>query len=555
MTTAKGRKRKLSCYRSKSKNPGPSVDTVKVFKPNYVRITHCNLDSDDEPLDVEHSSGEEFLHSQTLSSSSDEQPCEDNVACEHFQHPVYDACTKDPSFCMRCLQELKESDLLDQIVDTLHKTEQLHDFMCLLRDLKSGKLPCDNIVFLLLLERVKFQNCSNTVAMRYGARTKLFWSIVYRLCKGSGLKFFSGSKNWGQVVNKESDKSLYYPELSKINFAVPDEKVLHDYRQSLPKIIPPGKIYASLDLLKNKKDIILMGDGKLVTKGLKTDFVGDVNLFGHENNPNLEDLKHEYMNLLDYISSSCRAFKSSNSQDQANIIEDLLEINTKMCQRIREYHTVQRRKLSNFVNRNDNQPERAISTCKTNMYTSSIWIKKALKCNVQLMQHLATLRRNLHLFSTASNANVYELPNVRILYEAEYVSEHLNALEYPHLIKHYSELWYDLIQESVVTTETAFEGIGLGGIKSMKSHFKEFIKQEASNNSARPTSLSQMELNSLATVASTLLPALLPSCAVMYEEGCSFIHGQFRRNLLCATNAAIIRYLNEFLMKWFITLY
>ena len=144
--------------------------------------------------------------------------------------------------------------------------------------------------------------------MRYGAKTKLFWSIVYRLCKSSRLKFFSGLKNWGQVVNKESEKSLYYPELSKINFAVPDEKVLRDYRQSLPKIIPPGKIYASLDLLKNKKDIILMGDGKLVTKGLKTDFVGDVNLFSHENNPNLEDLKQEYINLLDYISSSCRAF-------------------------------------------------------------------------------------------------------------------------------------------------------------------------------------------------------------------------------------------------------
>ena len=179
------------------------------------------------------------------------------------------------------------------------------------------------------------------------------------------------------------------------------------------------------------------------------------------------------------------------------------------------------KKLTNFVNRNDKQPERAISTCKTNMYTSSIWIKKALKCNVQLMQHLATLRRNLHLFSTASNANVYELPNVRILHDSEYVSEHLYALEYPHLIKHYSELWYDIIQESVVTTETAFEGIGLGGIKSMKSHFKEFIKQESSNNSARPSSFSQMELNSVATVASTLLPALLLSCAVMYEEGCT----------------------------------
>ena len=117
---------------------------------------------------------------------------------------------------------------------------------------------------------------------------------MYRLCKGSGLKFFSSSKNWGQVVNKETDRSIYDPDVSKINFAVPDKKVLHDYRQELPKLFLPGKIHASLELLCNKNDIILMRDGKLVAKGLKTDFAGDVNLFGHETSPNLDDLKEEY---------------------------------------------------------------------------------------------------------------------------------------------------------------------------------------------------------------------------------------------------------------------
>ena len=171
---------------------------------------------------------------------------------------------------------------------------------------------------------MKFQNCINTVGMRYGDKTKLFWTIVYRLCKGSELKFFSGSKNWGQVVNKECIKSVYNPDLAKINFAVLDEKVLHDYKECLPKIIPPRKIYASLELPCNKKDIILMGDGKLVTKGLKTDSVGDVNLFGHRSNPNLEDMKNEYHNLLQYIANSCNAFKTSDIQDKFNILEELL---------------------------------------------------------------------------------------------------------------------------------------------------------------------------------------------------------------------------------------
>ena len=298
-----------------------------------------------------------------------------------------DVFTNCPNFKEQCLEEVKQSDLLDVIIDKLHHTSQLHDFMCLLWDLKCGRLPCDNIVFLLLLECMKFQNCENIVGMRYGDKTKLFWTIVYRLCKGSRLKFFSGSKNWRQVVNKETDRSIYDPDVSKINFAVPDEKVLHEYRQELPKLNPPGKIHASLKLLHNKNNIILMGDGKLVTQGLKTDFAGDVNLFGHETRPNLDDLKEEYRNLLEYISACCRNFKCSNIQDQCSILGDLLEITTKLCQRIRNYHTFQMKKITNFMSRQDKQPDKAISSCKTNMYTSAIWIKKNIEMQYAINAH------------------------------------------------------------------------------------------------------------------------------------------------------------------------
>ena len=120
---------------------------------------------------------------------------------------INDGCESSeysPTFKELCLKELKESDLLDIIVGNLYDTSQLHDFMCFLCDLKLGRLPSDYIVFLLLFERVQFQNCCNTVGMRYGDRMKLFWTIVYRLCKGSGLKFFSGSKKLGPTGKQGS---------------------------------------------------------------------------------------------------------------------------------------------------------------------------------------------------------------------------------------------------------------------------------------------------------------------------------------------------------------
>ena len=58
-----------------------------------------------------------------------------------------------------------------------------------------------------------------------------------------------------------------------------------------------------LDLLSNQKDIVLMADGKLVTKGLKDNFCGDVNLFGHEIDPNINELDNEIQRHLEYISN------------------------------------------------------------------------------------------------------------------------------------------------------------------------------------------------------------------------------------------------------------
>ena len=42
-------------------------------------------------------------------------------------------------------------------------------------------------------------------------------------------------------------------------------------------------------MLKNHKDIVLMADCKRLAKGLRGDRMGDVNLWGHEKRPTLDD--------------------------------------------------------------------------------------------------------------------------------------------------------------------------------------------------------------------------------------------------------------------------
>ena len=112
---------------------------------------------------------------------------------------------------------------------------------------------------------------------------------MYRLLKGKGIRFFSGPKNWGQVVSKDAQLGNYDPKCSEINFAVPDERYLRTLDTKYGKVIPPGIIDDSYKLLSNHPDVVIMADCKRVVKGLRSDRLGDVDLWGHEAKPTLQD--------------------------------------------------------------------------------------------------------------------------------------------------------------------------------------------------------------------------------------------------------------------------
>ena len=187
-----------------------------------------------------------------------------------------------------------------------------------------------------------------------------------------------------------------------------------------------------------------------------------------------------------------------------------------MNQRIRTYNVNQKRKLQSFLKRDNSikNVDKAISACKTNMYTSSIWIKKALKCNLQLCKIMATLQHNLHLFKSNSRLDIHSFHNGRFLYNSNYVSSNVTFTEYPNLIKRYSDMWYELVRESVVSSDTAYNALGLNGINSSKIHFKQYVKDEEFMESKTQVTYSQCELNGLASLCSTFAASLLPSCAV-----------------------------------------
>ena len=162
----------------------------------------------------------------------------------------------------------------------------------------------------------------------------------------------------------------------------------------------------------------------------------------------------------------------------------------------------------------------------------------------------SALQKNCHTFKSAQSIDSKEITNLHQLRTAEYVYSNLNPIEYPHLFKRYSYVWEDLIQQSVMCDYISCDSLGLSGLKAMRNYFKKFIKEEGFVLRLRDSNYKESELDGISTLCTIFVPALLPTCAVVYEEGCSFVKGQHRKELICCTPNAFIR--SEFidLCKW-----
>ena len=537
--TKKGRRSRLAI--NQAKNKFKSRITKTRAKKNDVAAywytttrspssTDAYSDSELDEVNVESSYSE---YSYYCPSADDNIYSDKYAAVNTSIHP------EPEEFKSICMRQLTSEDMWKSIINDLQSSGNLEDFMTFINMLHSGDLPMDNIVFLLLLERCRFGSSDNTVGMRYRNVTKLFWSVVYRLCKSSGLKFFSGSKNWGQVVSKETNKSQYLGSKSKINFAVPDEKILRNLNDTLPKVIPPGKIHRAMNILRNEKDIILMADGKMISKGLGDHFTGDIDLFGHETEPNLADLKNDLEIHLNLISQHVWNFEEAKDSDKFGILSDTCEVISHLIKRIRIVISENRRKYNGY-RKCQTVSDKTISKLKTNMYTCSIWIRKALKLNSQLVTLLACLQTNSGLLIPNTELKMSQLQNCRMLHEAELVSDIVDPLEFPHLIRRESDLSEDLQEQSLMTSNNCYIALGLQTATAMKDHFNRFIMQN-SQSRFEPIFDFQAHLDGFGTTASLFMPAFLPSCATLYEEGCRFIDGNTRQKIICCQISGVIR--------------
>ena len=138
--------------------------------------------------------------------------------------------------------------------------------------------------------------------MRYQRETTQFWQLGYRLFHGKFLRFMSGLRNFGQVLNAEARQGDMVPEDSRINFAVPAVNNLYR-EEDQTKPIYPGICIDHLETLSkvmSGKPLKICVDGKKISRG-KGKKVGDIDCWGYEGKPTLEEKRANNKKHIDDV--------------------------------------------------------------------------------------------------------------------------------------------------------------------------------------------------------------------------------------------------------------
>ena len=81
----------------------------------------------------------------------------------------------------------------------------------------------------------------------------------------------------------------------------------------------------------------------------------------------------------------------------------------------------------------------------------------------------------------------------------------------------------------------------MNGIKQMKYYFQKLVKEENVHEMFPKNENDDFENDAICTITCMVMPAILPSCALFYEERCSFIDGKNNEKLLSTSPLGIIR--------------
>ena len=455
-------------------------------------------------------------------------------------------------------------DLIPSVTKALavegHDKDML-DFFKLVRD---SNFPLKNISFQLWLEVVKWFSCGSTTEMRYSDSTKKFWKLGYRLFGGQFIYFMSGYKNRITVVMEDTEKGIYPPSQSDINFAVPSKDVLTtfspyglDASSEVGLGRRPGLLTDMIETLAespSENSYCLTFDGKKLKRGL-TKSSGDVDLLGFEPGLSLSerkkqatDVKKPIQDLIKNLSDKDESqnmgtdLTETEREELAEILTTHMKIVSLNILNAREFRKKKEYAKEKLIERSGGSDWKngkyvlAISSMIAYIHDIDEFLKESLMIVDELNKCVCCLKQS---------SKVISQDEMNLVKSDDYREIELSENPGTRNIKQRSSEWFNLRSKAQITGSTVYAALGLDGLAKQKEHFD--VKIGGLHEKAKPENVksamaygTENEINAAATVLGKVIPMLCPG-QKMYEEGCIEIDSKNAKSFMIVSPDGSVR--------------
>ena len=396
-------------------------------------------------------------------------------------------------YVWKCINTCKNS-LLENVIKRFEQEGLLFHFMAFIEMISSGQLSVINMAVLLVMEMAVLFTLTNTTQMHYRNDTSLFWETVLAVGGQQTLRLFSSDKYFRQVHSGQAEKSKYCPNTGNFNFAVPDEKTLHKLKTGLPTFIQCGIINESVELLDKDKEFVLSMDVKQLIPGLVNESEGDVNLWGYEGPPtlneNLQRLEQHKDIILDIVS---KASIEENAIDEfSRDLKLIVQLVTKCIWDLRQAKVCHEQLWSRFNKKISNNPEIgsryevAFSDIECFIRRADAAIKNMLDINLEWCYIMSLINSNSHCFRRRGPVLLDTLDNSWILRDPEILLVDDYLKQNPQFMKQRSDLWLEFHKVFQLSGSTIYSALGLRTLKDQMLHYRKYINKEDNVNVPTP---------------------------------------------------------------------
>lgn len=445
---------------------------------------------------------------------------------------TYEPSFTDSDYNSDALRELQI--LLPEVMQELKRNGHDETFLKFCKLLAFEEFPTNNICFLLFTDLVELLYNTETCQMRYNDISIKFWQMGYRIFGGKFLRFMSGPKCQGTILEGTEQRGSQDSKSAKINFAIPARQNLFRSEEKCAKILP-GIVTDFVNLIALKsfgKSYKLCVDGKKISRG-RGKLMGDIDCWGYEKKPSLAMKKERFSRedslikeMNDFVQSLIsHDLKSLLDSEKINLSANLKSLIAIISERIKDLRTSKlslERSITKFkaMAGEDWRKSRfqiVISLLITTKYDTENYISEALQINLQLGYYLSTLHDVQHLYSLDSRVHLSDQGNY---FELKSDLETNDS----RFVKQKSDQWFQLRNRAQVTGSTVYRALGLDSLKAQQQHFDKVIHgREIPNPSKSQLEAMQYgidhEIDAISTVASRFLPAYYPQLNYI-EEGC-----------------------------------